>query len=89
MYNMYSCDFAGSTHEEALRIKLFPCSATNGRRSRAHNNYFIFPHEEVPGSNPWRGKQPVFFKVIKIDYYIFLKSMVEKFYSQPIDIKCF
>ena len=38
--------------------------AANGRRSRAQNDSFLVPHEEVPGSNPGQGKQLVFFKVL-------------------------
>ena len=37
--------------------------AANGRRSRAQNDSFLVPREEVPGSNPGQGKQLVLFKV--------------------------
>ena len=37
--------------------------AANGRPSRAQNDSFLVPHEDIPGSNPGRGKKLVFFKV--------------------------
>ena len=46
-----------------MNIKLQETTQANGRRSRAQNDSFLGPHEEVPGSNPGRGKKLVFFKV--------------------------
>ena len=67
MYNMYIRDFAGPTFGRLVKMPLEEndsCyGAANGRRSRAQNDPFLFPHEDIPGSNPRRGKQLVFFKV--------------------------
>ena len=66
MYNMYSRDFAGPIYDRIAKKryeeKYFLDGAANGRRSRAQNDSFLVPHEEVPGSNPGRGKQLLFFK---------------------------
>ena len=43
--------------------------ASNGRRSRGQNDYFLVPHEKDKGLKPGRGKQLLFFKVILIEYY--------------------
>ena len=67
MYNMYSQDYASpicnrlvmNPQEEKYSLG----GAANGRSSRAENDSFLDPHEQIPGSNPGRGKQLVFFKV--------------------------
>ena len=56
MYNMYCRNLAvpiydrieKNTQEEKYSLD----GAANGRRSRAQNDYFLFPNEEVPGQNP-------------------------------------
>ena len=45
----------------------------NGRRSHAETYYFLVPHEEVPGPNPWQGKKLVFFKVYSNSILLTLK----------------
>ena len=73
MYNIYSRDLSGPIYCRLVKKpwveKYSLDGATNGRRSRAQNNSFIVPHEEVPGSNPVQDKHLVLFKVILIDYY--------------------
>ena len=67
MYNMYCRDFAGPIYNRIAKNpeeeKYSLDGAANGRRSLAPNDYFLVSHEEVPGSNPGKGKQLVFFKV--------------------------
>ena len=67
MYNMYCRDIAGSIYDRLVKKpqeeNYYLDGSANGKRSRAQNDSFLVPHEEVPGSNPGRGKQLVFFKV--------------------------
>ena len=71
MYNMYIHDFKGPIYDRLVKKpqeqKYSLDSAANGRCSRAQNESFLVPHENVPGTNPGQGKQLVYFKVIIID----------------------
>ena len=67
MYSMYCRDFSGPIYNRIAKKryeeKYSLDGAANGRLSRALNDFFLVPHEEVPGSNSGRGKQLVFLKV--------------------------
>ena len=71
MYNMYSRDLLAPIYNRILKKhqeeNYSIDGAANGGRSRAKNDYFLVPHEKVPGSNPEKVKQLVLF--ILIEYY--------------------
>ena len=66
MYNMYSRNFTNPTFgrltKKPTEEKCSLDSAANKRRSCAQNDYFLVPHEEVPGLNPGRAKKLQFFQ---------------------------
>ena len=61
--------------------------AANRRRSFAQNDYFLVQHEEVPGSNPGRGKILYYLRYLLIEYYIhYNKLLIYEYLWYPYDV---
>ena len=67
MYSMYSRNFTGPIYDRLMKKpreeKYSLDSAANRWLPRAQNNLFLAPYQDVPGPNPGKGKQIVFFRV--------------------------